>query len=846
MYSKDDFYLNPNLRSNYDLLMNCFLEDASFIVFFDVNDITKSIEESALERGFSVCLKDLEFNPSLRNIPFIMKKAISLDPSMIRYVGRKCYLDSDFVLDTLKKYSITISDLFDNPDICSNIFVMKYLPQYKFYRGYLKKGEKIDYVSSTLKNGESITNLPFLYKRFGSSVDSSLLEELYNVLRIDASESDIDFQEECFNKLDKFIDALVSNKYRSSHFKYSSIDDVNKSMLYAFDKSLLLKNYSSIVDIISDLSSFAGDSLQFVQKNVLDFYTSFLCIGTLSLSSTSVFCNGVLNRHRNSYLSHYKDVFFKCLYSKFYLSSKKRNLIYNSRKLDLITSYIRDSKFYLLGVSSIDDLISNVCNDIINNKYIIKSGVDLSCIDSLGVIFKQNGSLEVSDVSGILGCSDDKVCNFIVRKFHSIKLGFLDNVVLRDDSLDISLYEKSMIGFNYNNFNIYDDDKYFSNIASVLVSIDEVSLRKILKNRNIISSIKWLVLFIDLFPEFDVSDFISVMSSFDVVSEKIKSVSSGDIIDNLDDLFSLSSSYSSCGNLEASVLGDEFISTIGNMGIKLYVDYYLRTLRRDKSHIPPVSFSFDGFYFESGVYGDIDRLLIGYNVSGSSCIHIGSKTFDEVLLGDDGDVILVRDSDNNVVSRIFVFRLGSVIQLVSNLNTKYSIDVYKEISRLIIDKAKVFGDNIDFVCVNGLSCVDSKSYDMLDDNRFITLFPHADVFSRVIVLYSNGVMDFDSTPKCFYPKVRCGVNYNSSDFVITRLRALDVILESDPLIKEEKRSKFVPFFSKEYRSVVNGEDWYIALRNDGVLEELALPISHECYDEMDSVRDKVLDIGLHF
>ena len=174
MYSKDDFYLNPNLRSNYDLLMNCFLEDASFIVFFDVNDITKSIEESALKRGFSVSLKDLEMNPGLRNVSFIMKKAISLDPSMIRYIGKSCYLDSDFVLDTLKKYSITISDLFDNPDICFNVFVMKFLHQYKLYRGYLKKGEKIDYVSSTLKNGESITNLPFLYNRFGSLVDSSL------------------------------------------------------------------------------------------------------------------------------------------------------------------------------------------------------------------------------------------------------------------------------------------------------------------------------------------------------------------------------------------------------------------------------------------------------------------------------------------------------------------------------------------------------------------------------------------------------------------------------------------------------------------------------------------------
>jgi len=846
MYSKNDFYLNPDLRNDKDLLMNCFLKDASFIVFFDGESITSSIKESALRRGFSVDLRDLIMNPDLRNVSFIMKQLISSDPNMIRYVGKSCCLNSDFVLNFLKKHEITVSDLYANPDICSNVFIMNHLPQYKLYRGYLKKEEKIDYLVSTLKSGQSITNLPFLYKRFGSSVDSSLLEELYNVLRIDRFEDDIDFQEDCFNKLDRFVEALVSNKYSSSRFKYSGIDDINNSMLYAFDKSVTLKNYSSLVDIINDLSSFIGGGNQYVQKNVLDFYTNFLCTGSLDLSLTSDFCNGILNRHRNFYLSNYKKVYLKDLYSKFHLSSKKENLFYNSIKLRLITNYIRNSKYDLLGVSSLDEIVNDVCSDIIKNKCVIKSGIDLSLIDSLALIFKQNGSLSLSDVSSLLSCSDLKVCKFIVRKFHGIKLRFLDNIVLSDDCKCISFRDKSLVGFNYNNFNIYDRDKYFYNIASVLVSIDEASLRKILKNGRIISPIKWLILFVDLFPDFDVSDFISVMSCYDVVSEKIMSVSSFDVMDNLDDLFSLSRSFSSCSDLEASVLGDDFISRIGNTSIKSYVDYYLSTLKRKKSHIPSVKFSMDGFNFESGVYGDIDRLLIGYNVRGISCIHIGSKTYDEVLLGDNGDVVLVRDSDNNVVSRIFVFRRGSVIQLVSNLNNKYSIDVYKEISRLIVEKAKGSGDNISFVCVNSLSCYDPDSYDIMSNTRFITLFPHADVYSKVVVLYSDGTLDFDCTPKCFYPKVRCDINYNSSDHVITRLRALDVILESDPLVKEEKRSKFVPFFSKEYRCVVNGEDWYIALKNDGTLEKLALPGSRECYGEMDSVCDKVLGSGLHF
>lgn len=848
MYSKDDFYLNPDLRNNYDVLMNCFLNDASFIVFFDVDDITKSIEESAIKRSFSIEYKDLIMNPGLRNVSFIMEKAISDDPSFIRFVGRNCYLESDFVLNALSKYEISAVDLFNNPDICFNRFVMKFMHQFKLYRAYLKKDEKIDYIVSALKGNVSLTNLPFLYKRFGSSVDSSLLQELYCVLRFDGMESDIDFQEDCFNKLDKFLDALVSNKYRKSSFKYSSVDVVSNSILEAFDKSLVDKNYSSLVDIISDISSFIGGSIEFVQKNILDFYTIYLCTGTLTLSDTSTFCNNVLNRHRSFFMSHYKGLYSKNLNSKFYLSSKKRNLILNSRKLRMISSYIRGSKFDLLGVSSdsFDNMISDVCNDIIGNKYIVKCNVDFTNLDSLVLLFKKKGSLDSSDVSDVLGCSDDKICRYISRKFEGIKLGLVDNIVLPDDYLNISFHDKSLIGFNYNNFNIYDKDKYFSNIANVLASIDESNLRSILKNRKIIGSIKWLVLFIHLFPDFEVDDFISVLASYDVVSEKIKSVSSGDILDNLDDLFSLSSSYSSIDNIEFSVLGDDFVSLVGSYSVKLYVDYYLRILKRDKSHIPPVKFSFDNFSFESGVYGDIDRLLIGHKVKGVSCIHIGSKTFDEVLLEDNGDVILVRDSDNNLVSRIFVFRRGNVIQIVSNLNTKFSMDVYNEIAREIVFQAKSVGDNIDFVCVNSLSCEKTDDYEMLDDNRFITLFPHADIFSKVVILYSKNDfnLDFSCDPKCFYPKVRCGVNYNSSDVSITRLRALDVIMKNGS--SSEKYSNFVPFFSKEYKDVVNGEDWYIAVRNDGTLEELVLPgSSSDAYREMECAKEKLLDDSLH-
>ena len=60
----------------------------------------------------------------------------------------------------------------------------------------------------------------------------------------------------------------------------------------------------------------------------------------------------------------------------------------------------------------------------------------------------------------------------------------------------------------------------------------------------------------------------------------------------------------------------------------------------------------------------------------------------------------------------------------------------------------------------------------------------------------------------------------------------------DVEIKEKKAREFTPFYIKEYEKVVCGEDWYIAIKQDGTLEEMILQSNdNRTYDEVEQVKE---------
>ena len=99
-------------------------------------------------------------------------------------------------------------------------------------------------------------------------------------------------------------------------------------------------------------------------------------------------------------------------------------------------------------------------------------------------------------------------------------------------------------------------------------------------------------------------------------------------------------------------------------------------------------------------------------------------------------------------------------------------------------------------------------------------------------------LDFNVEPKCSYKKPRKKISYQPTETEITRLRALKITMETNPETKENMSRSFEPFYSKEYAKVICGEDWYIAFKNDGTVEELVLPIKDSrILEEIKKIKD---------
>lgn len=151
-------------------------------------------------------------------------------------------------------------------------------------------------------------------------------------------------------------------------------------------------------------------------------------------------------------------------------------------------------------------------------------------------------------------------------------------------------------------------------------------------------------------------------------------------------------------------------------------------LKREYSLIPPIQLNYNNRKFTSGVYSDLERLLIGAKFKGS-CIDlrnpVGESTFKECLLKETGDVIIERNEYNEFISRIMIFRRGNCVQLVLKSSFVCSQELFEQLASQILSQAIERNDNIDYVFLN--ECHTSKlNFELISDEHFITMFSHCD------------------------------------------------------------------------------------------------------------------------
>ena len=170
-------------------------------------------------------------------------------------------------------------------------------------------------------------------------------------------------------------------------------------------------------------------------------------------------------------------------------------------------------------------------------------------------------------------------------------------------------------------------------------------------------------------------------------------------------------------------------------------------------------------------------------------------------------MILLR-KDNVLFDRILAFRRGNVIQLVTQNEHEYPLEMYEQIKNQMLGQMR--NDNIDYIVVNENS-LEEKNLKTLTDGRFTTYFPHADTTEKVYVLYGNDKkFRFSASKQGKYYKKRKEINYSPTIEEIKRLLALNAYINKKEPMKFDLNAK-----------AICGEDW-ILIENNNEIKEIIL------------------------
>ena len=795
---------------------------------FGVNEFYKIVDRVPIRLENFRCNRELNENSNVLN--YMLKK----DGTAFRYFAPCAMTEENIETIANQKNDLNLNDMYNFPQLLKNSKI------------WLKFDCDIR---------------PFL----------SLVSDLYDYINVYVDENDQEQQAKYYTYLDLFVDAIASLRYREDkeNFLYTDIVSLNKSILSTFDSAYVAGDTLIISQYIEQLYNFCGG---LIPKNVIEeevnrYYAIYLENNVIDLSLTKDFCNMVLNQHRNNYIRITKEEILAEVQKNLELTETRKNLILMSRKIRKVEKFIRHGDYASLGITveEYEDLFDNVKTLILNNKDIMKSGISLSEIKLLGLfeIFNTHGFLSSQIVAKYLQCTENEYTDFIARKFEQVKFHLAQNITLTKDEKEISTTDKlKQEGITPTNFIIANSKLTANNISDILRSINsEENYKKVLWNERFIKDFTFLIPFVNLLDELDTNTMINILlysekimyklfKGNDELSPKTKAYL---ILKHLDKVISLAKEYASLDDLSKYVIGQQNAKLLED-DVSAYLDVYHNMLTRKACSIPPIKLEIDNLFYEAGKYGDFDRLLIGKIPYADSCItptnYAGKATFYEVLFGENADVILVKNNEGQMVSRIFAFRRGNVVQLVGSANKPIRGEVYKEIADEIIKKAIDNDDNIDYVFVSTFSVYAGADFPRVHDICFEREFPHADTGYAAYLLSSKELLGGEiasplklkltDLPKGKYIGTRSNINYSPPEFEITRLRALDIVMDENIDSRERKEHLFEPFSMSDYESVVCGQDWYIAVKKDKTIEEVILPTNdNRIYEEMAIAKEKL-------
>ena len=114
-----------------------------------------------------------------------------------------------------------------------------------------------------------------------------------------------------------------------------------------------------------------------------------------------------------------------------------------------------------------------------------------------------------------------EIVRYIIKKINNVRNKFINSFELsKSEEKEVERKNKPE-GINYNDFVIASKDRYYKNLAAILLSLDDSISASILENKDSLGEIANLTLFVDLVNGFDKKIFISIMQNYMQSKDKI-------------------------------------------------------------------------------------------------------------------------------------------------------------------------------------------------------------------------------------------------------------------------------------------------------------------------------------
>ncbi len=692
--------------------------------------------------------------------------------------------------------------------------------------------------------------LCYTYYKLGD-VMNEIDYKLKNILYKEIDVLDDNVLEKYFEHLDHLIDAIIIIRFKELKNNFFSIDEMDYFLKQGIDFVCEKKDEKYLELITKNILNKINTAVNYPVEIDFEEINHYIIDIYHTISYTDVFPKDIVNEMYNLILRKIKDAYFKLtkkeikdeLCEKLDYTEKKEKTIINSYKLKKVNEYLKKREYDKLNISKnkLQLMIKEKRENILNNRN-IKNKIKIS--DEDFNYFEERfiqGSLNVEEIMKLLNCSK-KIGLMILRKYNEVLLEISNNITLDKFQKNKLLYQRRhKVGFDYNNFVIVKNSSYLTFVEEIIKCLPVALKEKIVSNPKNYEEIAFLIPFLNYFPELDIDKYCKILKNYPVVKESIlkekecrqKYISDQEwLLGHILDIITLSLGYSNVNEAQYALLGKEVYEKNPLRSAK-YAEFYLKMLNKKSSYLPIIKSNYQGYTYELGNYSDSKRLLIGTYCEGS-CIDLfnnkGRETYEKVLLDKDADVIMINNPNKEFYSRIIVFRKGNFVLMAPIKNKSLSHDcnlfdknLVKHIALSIIKESMKNDDNIDFVLMANTTFYNDKGesindFATLDDIRFTTLFPHADLDEKVLVLASKPdakYVSFDVSPKEEYYEVRKKINYHPTNEDVLRVLALNNLLNND-------EESLKPFDVCDYLEVIVGDCFVLALRKDYTIFECLL------------------------